>query len=280
MSLFKEIVNESELLTEINAQNDSRIKDAINKVLRVRIVYNDNKDYIEPKRGGKKTRYILPVAYGLTHSGKKAVRAYQTAGSTKRGAPKWKLFLLDNIISWTNGSRSFKKYGDSLIRLGLNTNGDKHMTTLYAITPIGGGGSVPIAKSSEPIDSEPITKIDVEPTTKIVQNPNIVKQTKDFVPTIKNTTSIDNKQKNNYVVNKSNTPETEPIKKVDIVPDTNIDNNTIEPNQMAQTKPITKNDIDSTSGANINNKLSNSFNDLMNRMDNINKEDEEEENKN
>ena len=61
---------------------------------------------------------------------------------------------------------------------------------------------------------------------------------------------------------------------------TNIDNNTTEPNQMAQTKPITKNDIDSTSGANINNKLSNSFNDLMNRMDNINKEDEEEENKN
>ena len=280
MSLFKEIVNESELLTEINAQNDSRIKDAINKVLRVRIVYNDNKDYIEPKRGGKKTRYILPVAYGLTHSGKKAVRAYQTAGSTKRGAPKWKLFLLDNIISWTNGTRSFKKYGDSLIRLGLNTNGDKHMTTLYAITPIGGGGSVPIAKCSEPIDSEPITKIDVEPTTKVVQNPNIVKQTKDFVPTIKNTTSIDNKQKNNYVVNKSNTPETEPIKKVDIEPDTNIDNNTTEPNQMAQTKPITKNDIDSTSGANINNKLSNSFNDLMNRMDNINKEDEEEENKN
>lgn len=280
MGLFKEIVNESELLTEINAQNDSRIKDAINKVLRVRIVYNDNKDYIEPKRGGKKTRYILPVAYGLTHSGKKAVRAYQTAGSTKRGAPKWKLFLLDNIISWTNGNRSFKKYGDSLIRLGLNTNGDKHMTTLYAITPIGGGGLVPIAKSSEPIDSEPITKIDVEPTTKIVQNPNIVKQTKDFVPTIKNTTSIDNKQKNNYVVNKSNAPETEPIKKVDINPDTNIDNNTIEPNQMAQTKPITKNDIDSTSGTNINNKLSNSFNDLMNRMDNINKEDEEEENKN
>ena len=122
--------------------------------------------------------------------------------------------------------------------------------------------------------------IDVEPTTKVVQNPNIVKQTKDFVPTIKNTTSIDNKQKNNYVVNKSNTPETEPIKKVDIEPDTNIDNNTTEPNQMAQTKPITKNDIDSTSGANINNKLSNSFNDLMNRMDNINKEDEEEENKN
>ena len=110
MNLFNEIINEIPLLNEITTNRDKDIKDAINKVLRVRISYNDNKF---PKTKGRKERYILPVAYGLTKNGKRAIRAYQTAGSTKRGVPKWKLFLLDNIGSWTNGKKNFKKYGDA-----------------------------------------------------------------------------------------------------------------------------------------------------------------------
>ena len=159
MELFEEIVNESMLLNELRTNRDDDIKKAINNVLRVRISYDDGKDKVISRAKGKRERYILPVAYGITKNGKRAIRAYQTAGSTKRGVPKWKLFLLDNIYNWSNGKKSFKEYGDTLIRLGLNTKGDKHMTTLYAITPIGGGGT-PVAKSSKPIDTEPITKID------------------------------------------------------------------------------------------------------------------------
>lgn len=275
MELFEEIVNESILLNEISSSNDDEIKRAVNNVLRVRITYDDRKDRIVSRAKGKKTRYILPVAYGLTKNGKRAVRAYQTAGSTKRGVPKWKLFLLDNIISWTNGKKSFKKYGDSLIRLGLNTTGDKHMTTLYAITPIG-GGKVPVAKDSMPIDSEPLTKIDVNPTRKVVQNPNVVKKSNDFVTTPKTNvaTSIDNEPKNNYFNDKVEAPETEPITKTDVQP--SMPQDTVKTEPVINNKPITKNDIDSKQQT-TDNKLTNSFNDLMNRMDNINKENDEEE---
>ena len=150
MNLFEEIVNESLLLNELKTSRDNDIKKAINDVLRVRISYDDKKDKVISKAKGKRERYILPVAYGITKNGKRAIRAYQTAGSTKRGVPKWKLFLLDNIYSWSNGKKSFKEYGDTLIRLGLNTTGDKHMTTLFAITPIG-NENVPVAKDSNPL---------------------------------------------------------------------------------------------------------------------------------
>jgi hypothetical protein len=277
MELFKEIVNESILLNEINAANDDAIKRAINNVLRVRITYDDRKDRTISGSKGKRTRYILPVAYGLTKNGKRAVRAYQTAGSTKRGVPKWKLFLLDNIISWDNGKESFRKYGDSLIKLGLNTTGDKHMTTLYAITPIG-GENIPVAKNSMPIDSEPITKTDVSPTRNTVQNPNIINKTDDFVipPTRNIKTSIDNKPQNNYFKDKVEAPETKPITKVEIQP--NIKQNTDEVEPVINNEPITKSDVEDKNQFS-DNKLSSSFKELMNRMDNINKEpDEEEEN--
>ena len=151
------------ILNEIAVVKDSKIKQAINDVRRVRIFYDDHKDVIS-KTKGYATRYILPVAYGLLRNGKKAVRAYQTAGSTKRGVPKWKLFLVDNIIDWQNSTRTFKKYKQALIDLGLNVNGDKHMTTLYAITPLA-NSDVEVARYSHEIDPEPISKNDVTPTT-------------------------------------------------------------------------------------------------------------------
>jgi hypothetical protein len=274
--MFKEIVNESLFLTELNARNDENIKNAINNVLRVKITYDDRKDKTISNSKGKKTRYILPVAYGLTKNGKRAIRAYQTAGSTKRGVPKWKLFLLDNIISWTNGNKSFKKYGDSLIKLGLNTNGDKHMTTLYAITPIGGGGT-PVAKSSKPIDTEPITKIDINPKTNIVQTPTIINKTKDFeIPKINNT--VDNLPQKTYVNNKVNISDTEPVKKDEINPENNNDGPN-SPNLTTKTEPISKDDINSETekdiSINSDNKLTNSFNDLMKRMNVLNNDEEE-----
>ena len=168
MALFGNIVKES-LLNEIKANRDDDIKKAINNVLRVRISYNDKKG-----GKGKNERYILPVAFGLTKSGKKAVRAYQTAGSSKRGLtnppnprkiPKWKLFLVDNIYSWANGTKSFKDYRDALINLGLNTHGDKGMTKLFAITPFA-DDDVQVATETNPITQGPLSKTDVAPTQK------------------------------------------------------------------------------------------------------------------
>lgn len=280
MALFKEIVNERLLLNELRTNRDDDIKKAINNVLRVRISYDDKKKSsiyhngkIIPPNKGKNERYILPVAYGMTKNGKRAIRAYQTAGSTKRGVPKWKLFLLDNIYSWSNGKKSFKEYADALIRLGLNTNGDKHMTTLFAITPIG-NENVPVAKNSELIDAEPISKIDVSPTNK-VQSPDIMKKSDDFVPSPKkDNSSIDNMIPNTYVTKKQELPKTEPVTKTEVQP---IQNEPIEKKIQPKitTEPVTKDDIEGKETPE-NNKLTNSFKDLMNRMDNLQNDNEEE----
>lgn len=280
MGLFEEIVNESMLLNELRTNRDDDIKKAINNVLRVRISYDDKKDKVISRAKGKRERYILPVAYGITKNGKRAIRAYQTAGSTKRGVPKWKLFLLDNIYNWSNGKKSFKEYGDTLIRLGLNTKGDKHMTKLFAITPIG-NENVPVAKNSNPIGATPVTKTDVSPTTQQVQNPNIVSKSNDFVPSkTKQGTSIDNSGDKSYFSNKVEAPETEPVTKSDVQPQNNvpqIQNNVPQTQKEPKigTEPVTKSDVEGET-ISQDNKLTNSFKDMMNRMDNLNKDNEEE----
>lgn len=286
MTLFEEIINENELLNEITSNRDNDIKKAINNVLRVRISYDDKKKHpikhegqIIPPNKGKKERFILPVAYGLTKNGKRAIRAYQTTGSSKRGTPKWKLFLLDNIYSWSTGKKSFKQFGDTLIRLGLNTKGDKHMTTLFAITPIG-GENVAVAKDSNPIAPTPITKNDVTPTAKL-QSPETLKKSNEFVSSKeKQHTDIDIDNKNRYTNSKVNAPETEPVLKTDISPnyDSVANNDSVsEPqNTSYKTEPITKDDVNGTESVE-NNKLSNSFKDMTQRMDDLYQDNEDEE---
>lgn len=264
------------LLNEISRDAEKRIKDAVNNVLRVRIRYDDGK---LPNKG-RNTRYILPVAFGLTKSGKKVIRAFQTSGSTKRGAPKWKLFLLDNIITWDNGKRTFKEYKDDLIRLGLNVNGDKHMTTLFAITPFA-KGDVQVSKYDNTIDPEPVFKTDVTPTVDNQKKSFINKKT---IPNKeKNKIKVDNDIEKDYYQNKVDY-QTTPILKKDIntkdtennidinnINNTNINNGDIEP---VDNKPITKNDVEQT--ANIeDNELTKKYNDLMARMDNLNNDNNE-----
>lgn len=287
MTLFEEIINESLLLNEISTNRDDDIKKAINNVLRVRISYDDKKRHpishngnIIPPNKGKKERFILPVAYGLTKNGKRAIRAYQTAGSTKRGVPKWKLFLLDNIYAWSNGTKSFKEYGDALIRLGLNTKGDKHMTTLFAITPIG-NKNVSVAKNSNPISSTPITKDDVVPSTKL-QSPKTSKQSDKFVSSKeKQQNTIDISTSRNYLNSKVNAPETEPILKTDLpksqpTEPQRVDTQTGAPEKY-DTKPVTKDEVNGENSI-TNNKLTNTFKDITQRMDNL-YDDNDEENK-
>ena len=270
------------ILNEIAVVKDDRIKQAIRDVRRVRIYYDDHSDVIS-KTKGYAMRYILPVAYGLLKNGKKAVRAYQTAGSTKRGVPKWKLFLVDNIIDWQNSTRSFKKYKQALIDLGLNVNGDKQMTTLYAITPFA-NSDVQVSKYSHEIDPEPIVKTDVTPTT---STQTINKSTDKNIPNgnIINPHSIDNV--NNLDYNKDiESPETLPITKNTISNPQNgeVDNNDVEiansvnNTEPVTTEPITKTDIENDTESEIssdndidlrNSDFIKKYNDLNNRMNNL-----------
>ena len=222
------------------------------------------------------------MAFGLTKSGKKAVRAFQTAGSSKRGLtnppnnrkyPKWKLFLLDNIYSWSNGNKSFKEYKDKLISLGLNTHGDKSMTTLFAITPFA-DDDVQVAKSTNPISPGPVTKNDVEPTTK-VQNKDTT-DTDKFIPAkTARQNVIDKTPKADYNDNRLEAPDTEPITKQQITgePETPSTDSSME-KLTAKTSPITKDEIEN--GENKDDVLD-KFNDLNKRMDNLYNDEEEED---
>lgn len=283
MELFKNIVKAS-LLNELRQNREDDIKKAINNVLRVRISYNDKKG-----GKGKNERYILPVAFGLTKSGKKAVRAYQTAGSSKRGltnppnnrkVPKWKLFLLDNIYSWANGNRSFKDYKDQLISLGLNTHGDKGMTELYAITPFA-DADVQVAKSTMPIGPKPITKMDVEPSAKSQQKDTTDKD--NFVPAEKTRQNvIDINPKTDYSTDRLQAPDTKPITKQDISaePEAEPENGQADnQTQMmtAKTSPVTKDEVES--GENQEDVM-NKFKDITDRMDNLYNDEEEDEEEN
>lgn len=270
--------NNKNLLNEITVVRDDKIKQAIQDVRRVRIYYDDHKDVIS-KTKGYAVRYILPVAYGLLKNGKKAVRAYQTAGSTKRGVPKWKLFLVDNIVDWQNSTRTFKKYKQALINLGLNVHGDKHMTTLYAITPLA-NNNIQINKYSHEIDPEPITKNDVKPSS-LSQNPNIVTPKTEPSLLQREPYSIDNDTKNNYSSNKEF--DTKPILKKNIVPQTSDNEKTTSLEKPVQytTEPVTKDEVDNISNIendDINvedNDFVKNFQDLTNRMNNLyNNEDE------
>ena len=278
MASFKEIVNES-LLNEIAQNREDDIKKAINNVLRVRIGYNDKKG-----GKGKNERYILPVAFGLTKSGKKAIRAYQTAGSSKRGLtnppnnrkiPKWKLFLMDNIYSWSNGTKSFKDYRDALINLGLNTHGDKGMTTIFAITPFA-DDDVQVAKDTNPITPQPLAKTDITPTTKS-QNPQTT-DTEKFEPaSVSRQTPVDNRPEKTYIEKGITAPETKPIEKTDITnepaPETGNEEN---PEKLtATTTPIDKADI---AGGESKEDIKAKFDDMMNRMNNVNKDEDEDAN--
>ena len=273
------------ILNEIAGVKDDRIKQSIRDVRRVRIYYDDHSDVIS-KTKGYAMRYILPVAYGLLKNGKKAVRAYQTAGSTKRGVPKWKLFLVDNIIDWQNSTRTFKQYKQALLNLGLNVNGDKHMTTLYAITPFA-NPDVQVAKYSHEIDPEPITKNDVIPSTTTQQTTQTIAKKEPLANTMQ-PQSIDNRYNLDYNVD-IESPNTEPITKTDIgnqnqqFVDTTSQIQTTN-NSEPVTEPITKQDIENDGeieNGNANdidlkdNDFVKRFNDLTDRMNNLYNNEEE-----
>jgi hypothetical protein len=288
MKFTENISNDSLLLNEITSLRDDDIKKAINNMLRVRISYDDKKKHpikhngkIIPPNKGKKERYICPVAFGVTKKGNRAVRAYQRSGSTKRGVPHWKLFLVDNIFNWSNTRRSFKDEAQHLIDKGLNMDGiDKGLGNLMAVSPITGKIIPSTPNNSLPIDSEPITKTDITPS---VKPPKSIPTSKAVAITqTKKQNVVDKPEDNRYTVSKVNAPDTKPITKGEIQTFQKPEMDTeVEPTvaQTPTTEPITKDDV--TGGETLtNNKLTNTFKDLTQRMDNLYKDNDEEEKEN
>lgn len=275
MDLFEEIVNESMLLTELNKSRESDVIQAINKMLRVRISYSDKKG-----GKGKKERFIYPVAYGLTKRGNPAIRAFQTAGSTKRGVPKWKLFLFDNIFAWSNGKRSFKEHADKLVSLGFNKNGDKGLTKIFAISPLA-NGDIQVADDND--ISTATTKDDINPTSDL-QNPNLNKSDKYISAQQQRAKTLDIEKPSQYnSIKNIEAPSTKAFTKNDVVTQnepeqqqqqqqqqTNVD--TMNHLDAQETKPITKTDIiepSETENDKTDNELTRKFNDLTDRMNNL-----------
>jgi len=270
MSLFKDIAKQTLLLELTDSQErDKDIENAINNVLRVRIGYDD-----EQGGKGKNLRYILPVAFGLSKSGNKVIRAYQPSGSSKRGVPNWKLFRMDRIYSWDNGKKTFKDYKDKLIDLGLNTHGDNSMTKLFAITPFA-NDDVQVADTTTQIGPNPVVKADINPTNKL-QNPTINKDKENFTPSgvINQQKPIDKTAPTSYFKDKAEAPDTKPVYKQDVNPQ---DVQPTEPNvgpetgkiESPATEPVTRDDIQ-------NNEFTRTYRDLTDRMNNLYKDNEEE----
>jgi hypothetical protein len=106
----------------------SDVEKAIEGKYHVSIHYDDGQ---EPPRKGKGRRIIQPVAMGTTKRGFPVVRAFQTNGSSRRGAPKWKFFRLDRITSWVPmPNKKFETVPDPAYG-EYNRVGDKTMGSFY-----------------------------------------------------------------------------------------------------------------------------------------------------
>lgn len=253
---------------------EEKLQFAIENCRRIRITYDDKKG-----GKGKNTRYLLPLVYGITKYGKKAIRAFQTYGSTKRGVPKYKLFLTDNIGQIEIGKIKYYDYEQQLLNTGFNSAGDKGFSDIYSITPLARNfNGASLANQNQPIDSNPVKKSDIN---KGEEEPKETKPTAKQPTQTINTQqkTVDNLGKKSYFNNKVEAPDTEPVSKSEIENGEKAQ----QPTQMNQspveygdeTEPVEKNDVEPQ--INTDNVLSKSYKDMMNRMDNLYKDEDEED---
>jgi len=249
--------------------NREKLLFAIKYCRRIRITYDDKKG-----GKGKRTRYLFPLVFGKTKNGKEAIRSFQTAGSTKRGTPAYKLFLFDNIGYIDVGRVKYNQYEQMLLSTGFNPSGDKSFSEIYAITPLAREfNSANLSNVNMPIDSGPTLKADLsEPAQKSqpVSQPSTPQAEKN------RTVSVDNSQRQNYT-SKIEAPAPEPVTKSDIGQTTDNSGNEAEKIYAPETVPVTKSDVGSQE-INRDNKLTQSYNDMMKRMDNLYSDEDEEEN--
>lgn len=271
MSLFKNILSEMYLLLE--DADITSVNNAISNLHPAKIRYNDGEP--DAKTG---MRTIYPVAYGISTAGNPVVRAYQPEGDTKRGVPKWKFFKLANITYWnTEENNTF----DPQELIGFNSKGDAQIKTLYNIAPIGNGKQYtkqPGEKMTA-IKPGPITKQDVDVSSEKYSADNAVN---DILSGL-GQKNIDNLNAKTDIENgnKIYAPkETAPITKSDIkVQDIPV-NNSVTTNNVTQNVstdgPISKDDIEPEENG-VDNPLKKAYDDMLGRMDNLNKDKEEKE---
>ena len=276
MNLLREILEESFLLRE-DASVDA-INNAVKNMHPVRIVYNG------PSGTGNGEREIYPVAYGLSTAGNPVVRAFQPQGSTSSEVPSWKFFRIDRIERWDNdNSRTFNPEELN----GFNDKGDEQIETLYAISPI--SNVKPERQPEQP--EEPEKVITGHPVRKgEVDNGGADKNTErqyytanDAVRDILQTSNPKIGQTQNKNIDKVagqdyNSKETQPVRDAVPVTKTDIDPNAANepsernPDLYGNDGPVMKNDLTPETG----NTLTNSFNDMTNRMNNLYNDKEEE----
>ena len=282
MSLLREILAESFLLRE-DASVDA-INNAVNNMHPVRIVYNG------PSGTGNGERIIYPVAYGISTAGNPVVRAFQPQGSTSSEVPAWKFFRIDRIKRWDNdNSMTFNPEELN----GFNENGDEQIETLYAISPIGNARPERQVEKQPEKPEEPEKIVTGHPVRKgEVDNGGADKNTEreyytanDAVRDILQTSNPKIGQTQDKSIDKVagqdyNSKETQPVRDAVPVTKTDIDPNAANepsdrnPDLYGNDGPVMKDDLTPETG----NTLTNSFNDLTNRMNNL-YNDEEEENR-
>jgi len=276
MSLLKEILEESFLLRE-DASVDA-INNAVNNMHPVRIVYNG------PSGTGNGEREIYPVAYGLSTAGNPVVRAFQPQGSTSSEVPSWKFFRIDRIERWDNdNSRTFNPEELN----GFNDKGDEQIETLYAISPI--SNAKPERQPEQP--EEPEKVVTGHPVRKgEVDNGGADKNTErqyytanDAVRDILQTSNPKIGQAQDKNIDKVagqdyNSKETQPVRdavpvtKADIDPNAANEPSGRNPDLYGNDGPVMKDDLTPETG----NTLTNSFNDMTNRMNNLYNDEEKE----
>lgn len=276
MSLLKEILEESFLLRE-DASVDA-INNAVNNMHPVRIVYNG------PSGTGNGEREIYPVAYGLSTAGNPVVRAFQPQGSTSSEVPSWKFFRIDRIERWDNdNSRTFNPEELN----GFNDKGDEQIETLYAISPI--SNAKPEKQPEQPegpekvVTGHPVRKGEVDNGGADKNTERQYYTANDAVRDILQTSNPKIGQTQDKNIDKVagqdyNSKETQPVRDAVPVTKTDIDPNAANepsdrnPDLYGNDGPVMKDDLTPETG----NTLTNSFNDMTSRMNNLYNDEEEE----
>ena len=299
MDLFEDIVRDTFLINENVSINS--VNDAINGLHPVWIAYDD-----EQGGNGKNKRLIYPVAYGLTSKGNPVIRAFQPQGSSKRGLttppndreyPMWKFFRIDRIKFWrVISSKTFD--GKSLD--GFNESGDKTMSIVYTIAPI--GNAKKLAKKDNTIGYKPITKQDVENISietenepqdntdnkASVEQPRKRYSAKEIINNILNKIKNPFNRKNNVDISQKKqdnnknltTNDTEPITKQEVEPvnqaQSVVNNGNKNNNALSKTTtdtPVTKNDVNQEEQEEtaVNNPITNGYKDMVSRWNNLEK---------
>ena len=282
MSWLREILEESFLIREDAFSFTDAVVNAIENMHPARISYDG------PEQNGKGERIIYPVAYGTSTAGNPVVRAFQPQGSTSSEVPAWKFFRLDRIKSWRNdNSRTFNPSELN----GFNENGDEQIETLQSISPIGRAKPEPEKKQeTEPKEPEkivtghPVRKIEVDnggPDKNTEQN---YYTANDAIRDVLNTANakvgpIQDKNVDKVAGQDYNSKETQPVRdavpvtKREVDPESANEPNDRNPDLYGNDGPVMKTDLTPETG----NQLTNTFNDLTNRMNNLYNDEEDEE---